>query len=227
STGGLDKHELGLRADLVKISGDARGKPATADWQDNKRTVKLFAQLLDQFPRHGRLPFDDVGMIEGRNHDCRRGSSVDFGCPVAIVEEGAHELNLNELTAKELCLGDLLPRGGNRHEDNALLTEVTASIGKALRMVACGGAHEALRAGIRLKRPTDEGKRTAHLIGPDGCLVFPLQEHMCTGLTGKIRVLLQRRWWKQFAQRLFGSVYPLNKSVHFRCPSHPVTGSSP
>ena len=64
------------------------------------------------------------------------------GGAVAIVEEVADQPDLDELAAENAGLVDLLLRRRHRHEHHALLAEMAADEGKALRVVAGRGADE-------------------------------------------------------------------------------------
>ena len=213
------KVDFGTRA--IKITGDAGGKSAATDRQDQHVRHPALGQLLHDLRGDCCLSFDDVLVVERRHHDASGSLRVLTRSPVALVEEIAVELDGDELRPEHAGLVDLLLRRGHRHEDNTLHPEVTADIGKALRMIARRSADEEALAATVCNRFAKEVEGAANLVGTNGRQIFPLQPDFSTIAGRKMVVELQRRWGKEASQRFFSAVHVLSCNGHR---SIPVSG---
>ena len=139
-------------------------------------------------------------MIERRNHHgaLRRGI-VERGA-VAVVEIVADETDLDIVAAEGARLVDLLLRRRHRHEDHALLAEVPAHEGHALRVVAGRRADERPVDAFR-QAFANEVESAANLVGSHRGEILPLQEDARSGPGAKEHVFLQRRFGEELAHR--------------------------
>ena len=117
--------------------------------------------------------------------------------------------DLDELAAEQPRLVDLLLRRRHRHEDHALLAEMAADEGKALRVVAGRGADEQLGLVAGGKRLAEEVEGAADLVGAHRRQIFALQQDSRAGLLRQVVVLLQRRFGKERADRGRRGRYPV------------------
>ncbi len=93
---GFAKDE-GSRIDIgLEITGHTGRKPAATDGQNDEIRLDAIGQLLHHLGGNGRLPFDNVEMVEGWNHETINLFNMVLGCVIALVEEVAKQLDGDE-----------------------------------------------------------------------------------------------------------------------------------
>ena len=134
--------EIDARIEAAKRAPQPGRQPAPTDRQYNQ--IRRAPQLIHDFDGNAGLPFDHVGIIEGRQEMPAFLRAKLLRGREGVVEIVPHKPDFHGFAAECPGLVDLLARCGDGHEDHAAPPEMAAGIGHALRVIAGAGAHEGL-----------------------------------------------------------------------------------
>jgi hypothetical protein len=133
------------------------------------------AHLFQHLHRDTGLPFNDIGIVKGRQEMCALLLAMGLRCGKRLIEKIPDQPDRDIFTAKAAGFHDFLLRRCHRHEDRALNPEMAAGIGHALRMIACTGANEMALVGGNGQPLAHGVERAANLVAAHGAQVFALQ----------------------------------------------------
>ena len=150
----------------------------------------------------------------------------------AVIEGVSGESDLYPFFAKHSGLSDLLFRGNDGHEHDALHLQLPAAVGESLGVVACAGADDPFFQ-VFLGEGAHHVIGSPEFVGADDLEIFPLQPNLAVVFPGEPVIVLQGRARDHLTKAFRGfleiecDLCPLYHGAHFTSSrSLPVRGEA-